>query len=79
MARVDAFLHLMIDQKASDLHLVAGNLPILRVNGDLLRIKYRKISSSDCMAFMNEIMPTHARKIFDEQNDVDFSHLRSAS
>ncbi len=74
MARVDAFLRLMLDQRASDLHFVAGNTPILRVNGELLPVKYRKVSTSDCMAFMNEIIPGHVRERFDEFNDVDFSY-----
>jgi len=74
MARVDAFLRLMMDQRASDLHFVAGNEPILRVNGELLPIKYRKVSSSDCMTFINEIMPKHTKKRFENQNDVDFSY-----
>ena len=37
MARIDAFFKLMFDQGASDLHVVAGQQPILRINGDLVQ------------------------------------------
>ena len=40
MAKLDAFFKLMFDTGASDLHIVAGQPPILRVHGDLERIKY---------------------------------------
>ena len=34
MAKIDAFFKLMHDQGASDLHLVAGQPPALRIRGD---------------------------------------------
>jgi twitching motility protein PilT len=74
MARIDAFLRLMIEQRASDLHLVSGNVPILRVNGELLPVKYRRINSLDCLAFINEIIPSHLRKKYEEENDADFGY-----
>ncbi|MDP6336405.1 MAG: hypothetical protein QGI90_02340 [Nitrospinaceae bacterium] len=39
MAKIDAFFKLMNDQGASDPHLVAGSQPILRVHGDMERVK----------------------------------------
>ena len=38
MAKIDAFFNLMFEQKASDLHLSAGNPPMLRINGELHRV-----------------------------------------
>jgi twitching motility protein PilT len=40
MARIDSFFKLMAEQKASDLHLSTGNPPMLRINGDLVRVDY---------------------------------------
>ncbi|MBF0337808.1 MAG: hypothetical protein HQL05_08235, partial [Nitrospirae bacterium] len=34
MARIDAFFKLMKEQGASDLHMVAGSQPILRIRGE---------------------------------------------
>ena len=40
MAKIDAFFNLMMQQKASDLHLASGNNPMLRINGELKRVDY---------------------------------------
>ncbi|MGZ3598108.1 MAG: type IV pili twitching motility protein PilT, partial [Syntrophales bacterium] len=39
MAKIDAFFQLMHDQGASDLHLVSGQQPVLRIRGDMERVK----------------------------------------
>ena len=45
MAKIDAFFHLMHEQGASDLHLIAGQQPALRIRGDIERIKYDVLTS----------------------------------
>jgi twitching motility protein PilT len=35
MAKIDAFFKLMHDQGASDLHLVSGQQPIIRIRGEV--------------------------------------------
>ncbi|HEY7495546.1 MAG TPA: type IV pili twitching motility protein PilT, partial [Candidatus Tectomicrobia bacterium] len=47
MAKLDAFFKLMVDQGASDLHLVSGSQPILRVHGELQRIRYHILESDE--------------------------------
>jgi len=44
MARLDAFFKLMFDSGASDLHITSGQPPILRVHGELERVKYDAVS-----------------------------------
>ena len=41
MATIDAFFKLMFDHGASDLHLVTGQKPILRLHGEMERIEYK--------------------------------------
>ncbi|MBI2217376.1 MAG: type IV pilus twitching motility protein PilT [Candidatus Rokubacteria bacterium] len=74
MARIDAFFKLMFDQGASDLHLVAGQQPIVRLQGDLERIKYDPLENDDLRAMLYEIAPEHKIKIFEETGDVDFGY-----
>ena len=45
MAKIDAFFKLMHDQGASDLHLVSGQPPVLRINGEMERIKYKMLDN----------------------------------
>ncbi len=74
MARIDAFFKLMFDQGASDLHLVAGQQPIVRLQGDLERIKYDPLENDDLRAMLYEIAPEHKVKVFEETGDVDFGY-----
>ena len=46
MAQIDAFFKLMNEQGASDLHLVTGQQPVIRINGELTRIKYKPLGDT---------------------------------
>jgi len=74
MAKIDAFFHLMHDQGASDLHLVAGQQPALRIRGEIERIKYDKLSNDDLKVLLYEITPEHKIKEFEETGDIDFAY-----
>jgi twitching motility protein PilT len=74
MARIDAFFKLMHEQGASDLHLVAGQPPALRIRGEVERVKYKVLTSDDLRAMLYEITPEHKIKVFEETGDVDFGH-----
>ena len=74
MARLDAFFKLMFDTGASDLHIVAGQPPILRVHGDLERIKYDPLDDENLRAMLYEIAPEQKIKVFEESGDVDFGY-----
>ena len=74
MAQIDAFFKLMNDQQASDLHLAAGKQPILRVKGELERIKYKALDNDSLKTMLYEITPEHKIKVFEETGDVDFAY-----
>ena len=74
MARLDAFFKLMFDQGASDLHIVAGQPPILRVHGELERVKYDPLEEEQLRAMLYEIAPEQKVKQFEETGDVDFGY-----
>jgi len=74
MAQIDAFFKLMHEQGASDLHLVAGQQPVLRINGDLERVKYKMLENDNLKAMLYEIAPEHKVKLFEETGDVDFAY-----
>jgi twitching motility protein PilT len=74
-ARIDTLLREMIERKASDLHLSAGNAPVMRVHGEIHFLKDRaQLSSADVLSMMREIMTDKARADFDALNDADFAH-----
>jgi twitching motility protein PilT len=74
MARLDAFFKLMFDSGASDLHIVAGQQPILRVHGELERVKYDPLDDENLRAMLYEIAPEQKIKVFEETGDVDFGY-----
>jgi len=74
MAKLDAFFKLMFDTGASDLHIVAGQPPILRVHGELERIKYDPLDDEHLRQMLYEIAPEQKIKTYEETGDVDFGY-----
>jgi twitching motility protein PilT len=74
MAQIDAFFQLMHDQGASDLHLVSGQQPVIRVRGEMVRIKYDELENDNLKTILYEITPEHKVKQFEETGDVDFAY-----
>ncbi|MEJ2032084.1 MAG: type IV pilus twitching motility protein PilT [Deltaproteobacteria bacterium] len=74
MAQIDAFFKLMNDQGASDLHMVTGQQPILRIHGDMERVKYKSFTNDDLKAMLYEIVSEDKVKEFEETGDVDFGY-----
>ncbi len=72
MAKLDAFFKLMIDTGASDLHLCAGNPPLLRVHGDLQRVKFKVLEDEELREMLYEVAPEEIIKRFEEEGEVDF-------
>jgi twitching motility protein PilT len=74
MAKIDAFFKLMNEQGASDLHLVSGQQPILRVRGEMERVKFDVLKNDELRAMLYEIAPEVKIKQFEETGDVDFGY-----
>ncbi len=74
MARIDSFLRLVVDQKASDLHLPSGSVPIIRHNGDLIPLPFRVLTSHETGRLVNEVLTPEFQKRLAERNDLDFMY-----
>jgi twitching motility protein PilT len=74
MSRIDAFFKLMTEQKASDLHLSTNNAPMLRINGDLVRVDFPPLKNDELKTMVYEIAPEGKIKLFEETSDVDFGY-----
>lgn len=74
MAKIHAFLNLMLEKKASDLHLVTGSQPVLRIHGELVRVKYKVLSNEELRRLLYEITTEERIKIFEETGDLDFAY-----
>ena len=74
MAQIDAFFKLMNDQGASDVHLISGQQPVLRIQGELERVKYKILDNDSLKAMLYEIAPEDKVKVFEETGDIDFAY-----
>jgi twitching motility protein PilT len=74
MAKIDAFFKLMHEQNASDLHLMAGQPPALRIHGDIERVKYKNLENDELRTMLYEIAAEDKIKTFEETGDVDFGY-----
>ncbi|MDH4186680.1 MAG: type IV pilus twitching motility protein PilT [Nitrospira sp.] len=75
MAKIDEFFKMMGEHGASDLHLISGQMPILRINGELERITgHGVLVSEELKQVLYEIAPSAKKDQFEATGDVDFGY-----
>jgi len=75
MPRIDSFLKLGLAQGCSDVHLAVGVPPMLRMNGDLMPIKFRELSDTELESYVMEILSDSQKEHFYTGKDLDFSYV----
>jgi twitching motility protein PilT len=75
MARIDAFLKLGLAQGCSDVHLSVGVPPMLRMNGELMPIKFRELSDTELESYILEILSNNQKETLELGHDLDFSYV----
>ncbi len=72
-ARLNELLDLCIEKDASDLHLVVGAPPVVRLNGRLRRVKsLDPLTPEDTDSFMKAITSERSQKELQEEGSADF-------
>ena len=73
--RIDDLLRMMIAKGASDLHLKAKGLPILRINGQLIpQDEMSEMTSEDMKQVFEEITTDEQRASFADEMDLDIAY-----
>jgi twitching motility protein PilT len=72
--RIDKLLRIMVDKKASDLHLAVGSPPLVRVDGDLERLKWRTLTEEEYESLLVPISPEKPLREWREKGDTDFAY-----
>ena len=70
---ITQLLAFSVKSKASDLHLSAGLVPMLRVHGDIRRINGEALPHQAVLALIDGIMNDSQRQHFEKFLEVDFS------
>jgi len=72
--RIDRFLAILPKRSGSDLHLSVGCPPIVRIDGEIERMRYRALSEGDFYNLLGPITPPKIWESFNETGDVDFAY-----
>ncbi len=73
MITLHQLLKASVKQGASDIHLVVGSAPVLRVNGSLLRVKSPALITADIKKIAYSILTENQIMEFEQKKDLDFS------
>jgi twitching motility protein PilT len=74
-AEIDALFRLMIESRASDLHVSVGSPPIFRVDGEIRPLSDRPLlGPADTERILWPIAPERNREEFQRRNDTDFAY-----
>jgi twitching motility protein PilT len=73
--RIDSFLRLVVEQKASDLHFHAGSVPIIRHDGDLVPLPFRELSEEEAYRFLTEMLTPEQREVFERDRELDLAYV----
>jgi twitching motility protein PilT len=69
-----ALLEEMIERDASDLHLVAGERPKIRVDGDIANASSEEVlTPKDTLSLAYSVLTENQKKRFETENELDFS------
>ena len=69
-----ALLEEMIEKDASDLHLVAGERPKVRVDGDIVSASSEEVlTPKDTLSLAYSVLTENQKKRFETENELDFS------
>ncbi|HSP05599.1 MAG TPA: type IV pilus twitching motility protein PilT [Acidobacteriota bacterium] len=75
MAKLDRYFEMVKDRGASDLHVLVGAPPKLRINGELEPIPGEEVLTQPILQEMLfEILDTMQKARFLQTNDLDFAH-----
>jgi twitching motility protein PilT len=61
------------EQGASDLHIVAGSQPALRVNGRIVRVKSSMLTKEQTRKLCYSVLSDYQKSRFEEDKELDFS------
>jgi twitching motility protein PilT len=74
LAKIDVLLDMMIQHRASDLHICAGDPPMLRIDGRLQRVKYHDLSAEEAEVILLEILDEEQVSLLKARMDIDFAY-----
>jgi twitching motility protein PilT len=72
--KLDDLLIGIVEKNASDLHLVVGSPPMMRLHGVLQPIVEEKVASEDSQALLTSILTQDQVELLNKQREIDFAY-----
>jgi twitching motility protein PilT len=66
-------LKFAVQQGASDLHIVFGSAPVVRIDGRVVRVKLPPLTKEQCRSLCYSVLNDQQRSKFEERKELDFS------
>jgi twitching motility protein PilT len=67
-------LRYAVERRASDVHIKAGNVPFIRVDGELLPTPFPEVGPTDARQLADALMPPHKAEEFSRTREADFAY-----
>ena len=74
MSLINDFLKSMQMRKGSDLHVIAGDPPRMRVHGDLITLDNQRLDPEELKAEIFSLMSEQSIQQFNQHDSADFAH-----
>lgn len=74
MKTIDELLRVVVEKEASDLHLKAGNPPIIRIDGELFPLDEPPVPPDEMKEYAATLMTDRQIALFSEKNEIDFAY-----
>jgi twitching motility protein PilT len=71
--KIQQLFKLMVDSKASDLHITSGSSPALRVHGEIIKVKTASLTGEDTRRLIYQILSEDQKNEFEKKLELDFS------
>ena len=73
-SQLNAILQTAIDNKASDVHIIVGHAPLIRMHTQMTPTDFPVITPEGALAMLKEMLSEARMEAFLEKRDSDFSH-----
>lgn len=70
--QIDKLLETVVKERVSDLHIVVGQPPVVRLSGHMVRLETRNLDPEDTIALMKSITPERNQQELQETGSSDF-------
>lgn len=70
--QIDKLLETVVKEKVSDLHIVVGQPPVVRVGGHMVRLDTKDLEPDDTVSLMKSITPERNQQELQETGSTDF-------